>query len=70
MNEMNEKKLLAFLTCLLTEDKDDFSRAYAIGTFEGFRRNGRRNEEKNQIWRQVNGKSDYLLRKEKERAKK
>lgn len=67
---MNENKLLAFLTCLLTDDKDEFSRAYAIGTFEGFRRKGRRNEEKNQIWRQVNGKSDYLLRKEKERAKK
>jgi hypothetical protein len=63
---MNEKKLLAFLTCLLTDDKDKFSRAYAIGTFEGFRRNGRRNEEKNQIWRQVNGLSDYKHKKARE----
>lgn len=66
---MNKEKLLAFLTCLLTDDKDDFSRAYAIGTFEGFRRNGRRNEEKNQIWRQVNGLSDYKYKKARGKTK-
>lgn len=63
---MNEEKLLAFLTCLLTDDKDEFSRAYAIGTFEGFKRRGRRNEDKQQIWRQVNGVSDYMHKKARE----
>jgi hypothetical protein len=63
---MNEEKLLAFLTCILTDDKDEFSRAYAIGTFEGFKRRGRRNEIKQQIWRQVNGLSDYKHKKARE----
>jgi hypothetical protein len=67
---MNEEKLLAFLTCLLTDDKDEFSRAYAIGTFEGFKRRGRRNKLKQQIWRQVNGESDYKHKKNRGSKKK
>lgn len=62
---MNESKLLAFLTCLLTDDKEQFFKAYEIGTRAGYKRRGRKPEENAQYWRQVNGISNYIYKKQK-----